>query len=103
MIVIETFLSCDGSCGRNFGIDNRSLPAKEQRNQSHWNGWVTIKGKDYCPDCKPLKSMSPREKEKLNELKKQGVEYVSINDVLHWIYNIRFNQRIKRAEKLEQK
>jgi len=38
---------------------------------------------------------------KLKELQKQGVEYVSINDVLHWMYNIRFNQRIKRAEKLE--
>jgi len=38
---------------------------------------------------------------KLKELKKQGVEYVSINDIMHWMNNIRFNQRIKRAEKLE--
>lgn len=38
---------------------------------------------------------------KLKELQKQGVEYISINDVLNWMYNIRFNQRIKRAEKLE--
>lgn len=40
---------------------------------------------------------------KLKELQKQGVEYVSINDIQHWMYNIRFNQRIKRAEKLEKK
>ena len=33
---------------------------------------------------------------KLKELQKQGVEYVSINDVMHWIFNIRFNQRVKR-------
>lgn len=40
---------------------------------------------------------------KLKELQKQGVEYVSINDIQHWMYNIRFNKRIKRAEKLEKK
>lgn len=40
---------------------------------------------------------------KLKELQKQGVEYISINDVMRWMENIRFNQRIKKAERLENK
>lgn len=38
---------------------------------------------------------------KLRELQHAGVEYVSINDVLHWVFNIQFNRRVKRAEKTE--
>jgi len=62
MIVRETYLICDGGCGTNFGVDNRNKSAIDQRMSSRANGWVVIRGKDYCPECKPLSSMSPREK-----------------------------------------
>ena len=62
MIVVETFLICDGGCGTNFGVDHRHRYGGEQRNYARTCGWVVIKGKDYCPECKPMKLMSPREK-----------------------------------------
>lgn len=60
-IIIETFLQCDG-CFENYGVDSRNRNGKHQRQTAHTEGWVVIKNKDYCPDCKPLKMMSPREK-----------------------------------------
>lgn len=39
----------------------------------------------------------------LKELQRQGIEYVSINDIQRWIRNIQYNRRVKRAEKLEAK
>jgi len=65
MIVVETFLICDGDCGINFGVDNRYLNGRQHRQLAHECGWVKIKNKDYCPDCKPLIQMSPREKQLL--------------------------------------
>lgn len=37
----------------------------------------------------------------LREMQKQGTEYISINDILRMIDNIKYNSRIKRAERLE--
>jgi len=37
----------------------------------------------------------------LRQMQKQGTEYISLNDILRMIDNIKFNQRIKRIEKLE--
>lgn len=61
-IVVETFIICDGGCGENFGVDNRHLSKREQLASARANAWVRIKGKDYCPNCKPMITMSPREK-----------------------------------------
>jgi hypothetical protein len=62
MVVKETFLICDGGCGKNFGVDCRERSAKKQRVEAMHNGWVMYKGKDYCADCQPMLLMSPREK-----------------------------------------
>lgn len=51
MIVIETFLICDGNCGTNFGVDDRQRNAKQQRKFAARDGWQLIAGKDYCPNC----------------------------------------------------
>jgi len=61
-IVIEIFLICDGGCGNNYGVDTRNYTSKQQREAAKRNGWVTVGRKDYCPECKPMKYMSPREK-----------------------------------------
>lgn len=43
-----------------------------------------------------------REIEKeLRMLQKQGVEYISLNDVLRMIDNIKFNHRAKKIDRLE--
>lgn len=46
--------------------------------------------------------MKEIEKE-LRKLQKQGVEYISLNDILRMIDNISFNKRIKKIERLEAK
>lgn len=54
MVVVERFLVCDGMygmCGDNYGVDNRHYTAKQHRKSAKDNGWVFIKGKDYCPVC----------------------------------------------------
>lgn len=51
MIIVETFLNCDGKCGTNFGVDQRILNGAQQRSSAKNNGWKYINGKDYCPKC----------------------------------------------------
>ncbi len=65
MIVVETFLICDGGCVRNYGVDTRGKTGKQHRESAKLDGWAVIKGKDYCPMCKPMVMMSPREKRNL--------------------------------------
>lgn len=50
-IVIETFIMCDGGCGYAHGVDDRSKTGKQQRESAKRDGWLFIKGRDYCPDC----------------------------------------------------
>lgn len=51
--VIETFLICDGNCGRNFGVDNRHETAAQHRESAKQAGWRYVNGKDFCPECFP--------------------------------------------------
>ena len=54
-IIRETFILCNGGgCQKNFGVDTRSLTAKQQRFNAHKNGWIYVGGKDLCPECKAL-------------------------------------------------
>jgi len=53
MIIKETFLICDGGCGFNFGVDNRSRNSSEQRKAASLNGWIYSGNKDLCPNCRP--------------------------------------------------
>lgn len=50
MIIIETFISCD-KCSTMFGVDNRHLNGKQQRNDAKKSGWKIIKGQDICIKC----------------------------------------------------
>lgn len=56
-IVIETFLVCDGNCGTNFGVDDRTQTGKTHRLRAKYNGWKVYNGKDYCPECLKLKRL----------------------------------------------
>jgi hypothetical protein len=56
--VIETFIICDGGCGRNFGTDSRSRSVMEQRDAAKQNGWTRYQGKDLCHQCRPQQRLS---------------------------------------------
>lgn len=61
MIVVETFIICDGNCGTNFGVDNRNMNGAYHRGKAKMNGWKYVNGKDFCPECwnnKTLKTFS---------------------------------------------
>ena len=49
--VKETYLICD-VCSTNFGVDNRSYNAAQQRKDAARNGWIYSGNKDYCPSCR---------------------------------------------------
>ena len=51
MIVVETFLICDGGCGKTHGVDNRHITGAKHRKKAKEDGWRTHKNKDYCPEC----------------------------------------------------
>lgn len=53
MIVVETFIVCDGGCGMTFGVDNRERTGKRHRIEAKQEGWKVVRNKDYCPKCKP--------------------------------------------------
>ena len=55
MIVVETFLSCDG-CGKNYGVDMRNRSGTQHRKSARSEGWRLVVGVgfnygDYCPEC----------------------------------------------------
>jgi len=50
-VVKETFIICD-VCFKNFGVDNRSRNAQEQRDAAKEEDWMYSGNKDYCPDCR---------------------------------------------------
>lgn len=51
MLIVETFISCDGNCGKNFGVDQRSNNGMEQRYHAKRNGWAYVNGEEYCHEC----------------------------------------------------
>lgn len=55
-LIIERFLSCDGNCGLNYGVDNRTRSSKQLRKDATKDGWWFIKGKDYCGNCRQRKN-----------------------------------------------
>lgn len=50
-LIIESFLSCDGGCNTNYGVDCRSYNGKQHRSSAKKAGWGYYGGKDYCPEC----------------------------------------------------
>lgn len=62
MIVVETFLICDGGCGNNYGVDNRGQPGKYHRIKARQEGWRVYNGKDFCPNC--MKNKNPTTKKR---------------------------------------
>lgn len=51
--VVETILFCDYKlCNAQFGVDNRERTVSEQRLRAKANGWRSIAGLDFCPECK---------------------------------------------------
>jgi hypothetical protein len=52
-LIVEKFLICDGGCGENFGVDDRShwKSAKQLRESAARSDWTFKNGKDYCPIC----------------------------------------------------
>jgi len=57
MLLIEKSLFCD-KCGNLFG-QLYHLTGHFQRMMAKHDGWKHINGKDYCPECKPNKSLEP--------------------------------------------
>lgn len=54
--IIERFLICDG-CHESFGVDDRHRTIEKQRIAAKSEGWIYIKGKDYCDVCGNIKSV----------------------------------------------